>query len=59
MSPLEIGGLPPSKSQARARLRSWKCRFIAGIALYLGQRSYSFDEKLLVMPLDRLWLPSA
>jgi hypothetical protein len=29
--------------------------FIAGVALYLGERSYTFEDRLHVMPVDRLW----
>ena len=29
--------------------------FIAGVALYLGERSYTCDDRLHVMPVDRLW----
>jgi predicted AAA+ superfamily ATPase len=32
-------------------------RFLTGVALYTGTRSYRFDERLLVMPIDRLWTP--
>ncbi len=31
--------------------------FIAGMALYLGSRSYTFAERLLVLPVDRIWTP--
>ncbi|MDR5699215.1 ATP-binding protein [Agromyces aerolatus] len=30
-------------------------RFIAGIALSTGRRSYSYEDRLHVMPIDRLW----
>jgi uncharacterized protein len=29
--------------------------FLAGIVLYTGERTYSFDDRLHVMPVDRLW----
>lgn len=29
--------------------------FVAGVALYLGERSYTFEDRLHVMPVDRLW----
>lgn len=29
---------------------------IAGVALYTGQRSYSYEDRLHVMPIDRVWL---
>jgi predicted AAA+ superfamily ATPase len=31
--------------------------FVAGVALYLGQRSYNAEDRIHVMPVDRLWLP--
>ncbi|WP_035920620.1 hypothetical protein [Frankia sp. QA3] len=31
--------------------------FVAGVALYLGARSYTFEDRLHVMPVDRLWAP--
>jgi predicted AAA+ superfamily ATPase len=30
-------------------------RFIAGIALSMGPRSYTYEDRLHVMPIDRLW----
>ena len=30
-------------------------RFVAGVALSLGSRSYTYEERLHVMPVDRLW----
>ena len=30
-------------------------RFLAGVALSMGPRSYTYEERLHVMPLDRLW----
>ena len=30
-------------------------RFLAGIALCTGERSYTFDDRLRVLPIDRLW----
>ena len=32
-------------------------RMIAGVALSTGLRSYTFEDRLHVMPLDRLWRP--
>ena len=29
--------------------------FLAGAVLYLGQRSYTFEDRLHVMPVDRIW----
>ncbi len=31
-------------------------RFIAGVALYLGERSYTFEDRIHVVPVDRLWV---
>jgi predicted AAA+ superfamily ATPase len=30
-------------------------RFLAGIALYMGPRSYSLEDRLYAMPIDRIW----
>lgn len=32
-------------------------RFVAGVALYTGARSYTVDERLYVLPVDTLWTP--
>lgn len=32
-------------------------RFIAGVAFSTGARSYTYEERLHVMPIDRLWRP--
>lgn len=32
--------------------------FRAGYALYLGERSYTFEDRIHVVPLDRLWTPT-
>ena len=29
--------------------------FLAGVALYAGARSYTYEDRLHVMPIDRLW----
>jgi predicted AAA+ superfamily ATPase len=39
-------------SQLRDRVGD---RFIAGVALGLGTRSYTYSDRLHVMPIDRLW----
>jgi uncharacterized protein len=31
--------------------------FVAGVALYLGARSYTFEDRLHVMPVDTIWAP--
>lgn len=32
-------------------------RFVAGAALYLGERSYTASERIHVLPVDRIWAP--
>ena len=32
-------------------------RFVAGVALSTGTRSYTFEDRIHVMPVDRLWRP--
>ena len=32
-------------------------RFIAGVALYTGARSYTYDDRIHVVPIDHLWRP--
>lgn len=31
--------------------------FVAGAALYLGPRSFNYEDRLYVLPVDRLWAP--
>lgn len=31
--------------------------FLAGVGLYLGQRSYTVEDRIHAMPVDRIWLP--
>lgn len=33
--------------------------FIGGVALYTGERAYTYEDRLHVMPIDRLWTPSS
>ncbi len=33
-------------------------RFVAGIILTTGTRSYTYDDRLHVLPIDRLWTPA-
>lgn len=30
-------------------------RFVAGVVLYTGERAYTYDDRLHVLPIDRLW----
>ncbi len=32
-------------------------RFLTGVALYTGTRAYNFEDRLHVMPIDRIWTP--
>ena len=32
-------------------------RFIAGVAFSAGARSYNYEDRIYVMPVDRLWRP--
>ena len=51
--------VPGEDMQALGRLREAAGdAFIAGIALYTGERSYRFDDRLYVAPIDRLWTPT-
>lgn len=31
--------------------------FVAGVALYTGQRAYTLEDRIHVLPVDRLWAP--
>jgi predicted AAA+ superfamily ATPase len=31
-------------------------QFLAGVAFYLGERSYTYEDRLHVLPVDRLWI---
>ncbi len=42
--------------RSMARLRDkLGTRFAAGVALYTGERSYAVDDRLYVLPIERLW----
>ncbi|CAN5548609.1 ATP-binding protein [soil metagenome] len=32
-------------------------RFVAGVALHLGERSYTYSDRIHVVPVDRIWAP--
>ena len=34
-------------------------QFIGGVALYMGERSYTHEDRVHIMPIDRLWTPAA
>lgn len=48
----DLGGL----RKLRAALGS---KFVAGIVLNIGERSYTPDDRIHVLPIDRLWTPSS
>ena len=59
---LGIRSLDPSESAELGNFRPLaKLRdavgdaFLAGIVLYLGERAYTYEDRLHVMPVDRLW----
>jgi uncharacterized protein len=54
---VKAGSRVPGKDLSRLTLLRDKlgARFVAGVALYTGQRSYTFDDRIYVLPVDRLW----
>lgn len=54
---VKAGSRVPGKDLSSLQLLRDKLgeRFIAGIALYTGERSYTYDDRIHVMPVDRLW----
>lgn len=34
-------------------------RFIAGVALSTGLRSFTYEDRIHIMPIDRLWTPTS
>lgn len=52
------GRVPGSQYRHLRKLRdSHGTHFVAGVVLYLGNRSYGFEDRLYAMPVDRLWTP--
>lgn len=50
------GGVEDKDFRGLRRLRDTLGRgFVGGVVLYLGQRSYTREDRLHVLPLDRLW----
>lgn len=50
------GRVPGDDFQPLGKLRAAAgAAFHAGVILHLGTRSYTFDDRLHVMPVDRLW----
>jgi predicted AAA+ superfamily ATPase len=56
---VKAGSQIPSKDFAPMRKLRDKVgsSFLAGLALYPGQRSYTLEDRIHVMPVDRIWLP--
>ena len=51
--------VPGEKFRGLKQLRSsLGDSFRGGAVLYLGRRSYSYDDRLHALPLDRLWTPA-
>jgi hypothetical protein len=52
------GRVPGDEFRGLRKLRSaLGPRFLAGVVLYLGPRSYTLEDRLHVMPMDRIWTP--
>jgi predicted AAA+ superfamily ATPase len=53
------GRVPGGELKPLKKLRDAVGRnFLGGFALYLGSRSYTYEARLHVVPLDRLWSPA-
>jgi hypothetical protein len=55
---VKAGGRVPGESMAGFRFLKDKLgdRFLGGLALHLGQRAYTYEGKLHILPIDRLWM---
>ncbi len=55
---VKSGSRVPAHALAGLRLLRDKLqdRFVAGVALYTGERSYTYDDRIHVLPVDRLWM---
>lgn len=50
--------VPGDEMRGLRKLReATKDAFLAGVVLYLGERSYTYEDRLHVIPVDRLWTP--
>lgn len=50
--------VPGQEMRGLRKLReATKDAFLAGVVLYLGERSYTYEDRLHVIPVDRLWTP--
>jgi predicted AAA+ superfamily ATPase len=59
----EIKAGPRVKSEELKGLRKLRDAtgdlFVGGFALHLGERSYTFEDRIHVVPLDRIWHPNS
>ncbi|HUZ18993.1 MAG TPA: ATP-binding protein [Acidimicrobiales bacterium] len=59
---IEVKGgsrVPGEDMRALERLRDAAGdAFIVGVALYTGERSYNYGDRLYVAPIDRMWIPT-
>jgi hypothetical protein len=59
---IEVKGgsrVPGEDMRALERLRDAAGdAFIVGVALYTGERSYNYGDRLYVAPIDRMWTPT-
>lgn len=57
MSLLELPGWAARNFVGLGKLRDLLGgAFIAGVALYPGTRSFTYEDRLHAMPIDRLWM---
>ena len=58
---VKAGGrvLGSSVSGLRKLRQALGSRFVGGVALYLGERSYTLEDRIHVLPVERLWTPTA
>jgi predicted AAA+ superfamily ATPase len=51
--------VPGDQFRSLRKLRdSLGAGFLGGVVLHMGSRSYTYDDRLHAVPIDRLWLPS-
>lgn len=48
-----------ARSGMRKLRESLGDNFMGGVGLYTGERAYTYEDRIHVMPIDRLWTPSA
>jgi hypothetical protein len=57
---VKAGSRPPPATVdgLRALRRKLGSQFLGGVVLYTGSRAYTLDDRIYVLPLDRLWRPA-